>query len=236
MKLNIAYPANGTQKVIEIDDDTKLRSFYDRRISAEVDGSCLGEDYQGYIFRISGGNDLQGFPMKQGVMTNTRVRLLLREGLSCYRPRRRGERKRKSVRGCIVSAELSVLNLIVVKKGEADIPGLTDVTKPKRLGYKRAGKIRKFFALEKEDDVCKYVIRREIKPEGKKAYTKAPKVQRLVTPQRLQRKRRWKAVKRARYEKSERTAKAYKKMLDERQKVLKEKRAAKRASRRSTTA
>jgi hypothetical protein len=54
--------------------------------------------------------------MKQGVLTNTRVRLLLRDGLSCYRARRAGERKRKSVRGCIVGADLAVLNLVVIKK------------------------------------------------------------------------------------------------------------------------
>lgn len=46
-----------------------------------------------------------------------RVRLLLSAGHSCYRPRRDGERKRKSVRGCIVDANLSVLALVVVKKG-----------------------------------------------------------------------------------------------------------------------
>ena len=72
---------------------------------------------QGYVVRISGGNDKQGFPMKQGVLTHIRVRLLLSKGHSCYRPRRTGERKRKSVRGCIVDANLSVLNLVIVKKG-----------------------------------------------------------------------------------------------------------------------
>ena len=72
---------------------------------------------QGYVVRISGGNDKQGFPMKQGVLTHGRVQLLLYKGHSCYRPRRTGERKRKSVRGCIVDANLSVLNLVIVKKG-----------------------------------------------------------------------------------------------------------------------
>jgi hypothetical protein len=38
-------------------------------------------------------------------------------------------------------------------------------------------------------DVRKYVIRRKIEKEGKKPYTKAPRIQRLVTPQVLQRKR-----------------------------------------------
>ena len=47
-----------------------------------------------------------------------RVRLLLSKGHSCYRPRRDGERKRKSVRGCIVDANLSVLALVIVKKGD----------------------------------------------------------------------------------------------------------------------
>ena len=49
--------------------------------------------------------------------------------------------------------DLSVLALSVVKQGEADIPGLTDVVHPKRLGPKRATKIRRFFSLSKEDDV-----------------------------------------------------------------------------------
>src|SRR5699024_7072050 len=76
-------------------------------------------EWKGYVFRIAGGNDKQGFPMKQGVLTNSRVRLLLSAGHSCYRPRRDGERKRKSVRGCIVDSNLSVLALVIVQKGES---------------------------------------------------------------------------------------------------------------------
>merc|ERR1719456_1320396 len=148
--------------------------------------------------RITGGNDKQGFPMKQGILTNGRVRLLLSKGHSCYRPRRDGERKRKSVRGCIVGPDVRALHLVVVKQGEADIPGLTDTVLPKRLGPKRATKIRRFFNLDKSDDVRKFVIRREVVPkkEGAKPYTKAPKIQRLVTPERLQRRRHRIALKR----------------------------------------
>merc|ERR1719512_539812 len=64
--------------------------------------------------------------MKQGILTNGRVRLLLKKGTTCYRPRKDGERKRKSVRGCIVDGNLSVLSMAIIKKGEAEIPGLTD--------------------------------------------------------------------------------------------------------------
>merc|ERR1712062_402821 len=158
--------------------------------------------FKGYVVRITGGNDKQGFPMKQGILTNGRVRLLLKEGHSCFRPRRNGERKRKSVRGCIVDGNLAVLNLAIVKKGEAEIPGLTDNTIPRRLGPKRASKIRKLFNLTKDDDVCQYVIRRPLPAkEGKKQKFAAPKVQRLVTPVMLQRKRHRLALKRRRGEK-----------------------------------
>jgi len=122
-------------------------------MGAEVSAEPLGDEWKGYVLRITGGNDKQGFPMKQGVIAPTRVRLLLSDGHSCYRPRRTGERKRKSVRGCIVGADLSVLALAVVKQGEQDIPGLTDTVQPKRLGPKRATKIRRFFGLSKDDDV-----------------------------------------------------------------------------------
>ena len=117
MKLNISYPATGSQKLIDIDDEHKIRAFYDKRMGQEVEADSLGEEWSGYVFRIAGGNDKQGFPMKQGVLTNGRVRLLLSAGHSCYRPRRTGERKRKSVRGCIVDSNLSVLALVIVQKG-----------------------------------------------------------------------------------------------------------------------
>jgi len=216
MKLNLAYPATGCQKLIEVDDGLKLRNFYDKRISHEVNGEVLGDDFAGYVFRISGGNDMQGFAMHQGVLSNGRVRLLLAAGHKSYRPRRDGERKRKSVRGCIVGADLSVLNLVIVKKGEKEIPGLTDAVKPRRLGPKRASRIRKLFNLTGDDDVRQYVIRRQIVRDGKKPVTKAPKIQRLITPQRLQHKRARKAEKRARIEKSKTLAAAYNEMLAQR--------------------
>jgi small subunit ribosomal protein S6e len=147
----------------------------------------LLQEFKGYVFKIMGGCDKQGFPMKQGVLTPGRVRLLLHRGkpfismvqlklfitpsadflnwlfysagTPCFRGygRRDGERRRKSVRGCIVSHDLSVINLVIVKKGENDLPGLTDTEKPRMRGPKRASKIRRLFNLSKDDDVRKYV-------------------------------------------------------------------------------
>merc|ERR1719188_2088085 len=131
---------------------------------------------------------------------------------------RKGERYRKSCRGCIISHQIAVLHMIIVKKGDEEIAGLTDNQIPRRLGPKRASKIRKLFALAKEDDVRKYVIRRELAPkaEGKKPGSKAPKIQRLVTPIALQRKRL--AVKKTRQTKAKAAAAEYQKLLALRQK------------------
>lgn len=46
---------------------------------------------------------------------------------------------------------------ILLSSGDNDLPGLTDIEKPRMRGPKRATKIRKLFNLTKEDDVRKYV-------------------------------------------------------------------------------
>merc|ERR1739842_70377 len=232
MKLNLSYPAAGSQKLFEIHDETKVRPFYGSRMAQEVPGDCLGDEWKGYIFRVCGGNDKQGFPMKQGILTNGRVRLLLSKGHSCYRQRRAGERKRKSVRGCIVDSNLSVLCLVIVKKGEQDIPGLTDKTMPRRLGPKRASMIRKLFNRSKEDDVRQYVVRRPLPvKEGKKPQSKAPKIQRLVTPVVLQRKRHRIALKKKRVAKRREENAEFMQILAKRMKEAKDRKAERKRSR-----
>merc|ERR1712137_684997 len=142
-------------------------------------------------------------------------------GMSCYRERRSGCRKRKSVRGCIVGPDLSVMNLVVARKGAEEIPGLTDDNKPRRLGPKRAANIRKLFNLEKKDNVRKFVVRREA---GKKK--KAPRIQRLVTPSMLQRKRYFKSQVRTRMVLAKKMKQEYMKRLTEYRQEQKELRAA----------
>ncbi|KAG6842645.1 hypothetical protein H0H87_009122 [Tephrocybe sp. NHM501043] len=165
--------------------------------------------------------------MKQGVLLPYRVRLLLVNGHSCYCTRCAGERKRKSIRGCIVGPDIAVLSLVSVKQGDNDIPGLTDNVLPKRLGPKRATKIRSFFNLGKEDDVRKYVVRREVKSmkkEDAKPYTKAPKIPCLVTPLHLPPRRCLYSLKRRRIEhqkeqKAEFEALLYKRVAEKKAKV-----------------
>jgi small subunit ribosomal protein S6e len=242
MKLIVSHPPTGTCKSIEIDDEKKLRIFYEKRIAQEVAGDSLGDEFKGYVFKITGGNDKQGFPMMQGVLVQGRVRLLLKAGHPGFRARRDGERKRKSVRGCIVGPDMSALDLVIVKKGEAELPGITDKYVPRRLGPKRASKIRKLFNLSKEDDVRKYAntYRKEIKPkttkDGKtvKRY-KVVRIQRLVTPRRIQHKRQENTRRAAQVHKTRKEAADYAKLLKKRNLEAKERRASVIAKRRESS-
>jgi small subunit ribosomal protein S6e len=164
--------------------------------------------------------------MKQGVFSNHRVRLLLSPGSKGYRAQRKGERKRRSVRGCIVGPDIKSLSLTLIKKGDKEMPGLTDETKPRRLGPKRATGIRKLYGIEKGEGektlqnsvalIKKHIIRRTFKSKKNVNANrhKAPKIQRLVTEARLRRKRVQKEDKIKRWKRSLASAEEYKKIHD----------------------
>lgn len=205
LKLNIAYPRNNTQKSVEFTDEKKWSKLVDKRIGQEFDGETIGSEFKGYVFKITGGSDRNGFCMKQGVATRSKVSLLLAPGTPGYRFGREGTRVRRTVRGCIISNDQAAINVIILKKGDAEIAGITDKTNPVRLGPKRANKIRKLFNLPKHSDnigkkdatpvdvdhldVTRFVVKRTTKEVGDKKYYKAPKIQRLVTNDRIRRKR-----------------------------------------------
>jgi len=165
--------------------------------------------------------------MKQGIFTNSRIKLLLAPGSKGYRAKRTGERKRKSVRGCIVGPDIKSLSVTVTKKGEQEIPGLTDTTVPRRLGPKRASNIRKLYGIERQEGrdqsittalIKKNVTRRTFKSKKNPAAPerqKAPKIQRLITDIRLRRKRINKEEKVRRWRKTLESRTAYNKLIDE---------------------
>jgi len=189
----------------------------------EIEGEVMGEDYKGYTFKITGGNDLQGFAMKQGIMKNGRARILFKKAGSLFNPKRTGYRRRRSVRGCITGPDLGVIALKIMKKGDKEIEGCTDKDIGSRLFKKRKNNIAAVFGLDKKkDDVRKYVARREVK-RGDKTHYKAPKIQRLITDKRLRRKKVEKRSKLDRYRTSKEAAAKYEKLMSQ---YVKEKKAA----------
>merc|ERR1712010_399456 len=100
---------------------------------------------------------------------------------------------------------------------------------------RRTGEMnRKLFDLTPEDDVRKFVVRRQVTTKGEKTYSKAPKIQRLVTSTQLQRKRHRVALKRARVEKNKKEQASYLALVAQRAKEAKDRRAELLAKRRSS--
>lgn len=192
----------------------------------------MGDDYKGYVFKITGGNDKQGFFMKQGIMAQGRTRILFKKAGTGFNPRRTGYRRRRSVRGCICGPDLAVIQLRIIKKGEKDIDKVTNADRPNRLGKKRANNIRAFFNLDKKkDDVRDYVVSRKVEKQctdksGEKkdrVYYKAPKIQRLITEKRVRRKALIKRAKADAYKASKEQKQKYEKLMSQ---YVKERKAA----------
>lgn len=108
--------------------DPKARKAYqieikspdaDRLIGKKIGDIIKGEliNIPGFEFRITGGSDKQGFPMRADVHGTKRVRILLSGGPG-IKIKRKGERRRKSIRGNQIAEDIAQINLKVVKEGE----------------------------------------------------------------------------------------------------------------------
>jgi small subunit ribosomal protein S6e len=109
--LIVSNPADGTSQRVEIDDQ-QLRALYGTRIGQVVEGAVA--DMQGYRIRLTGGTDKDGIPMRPDVHGSAKARVVLSGGVG-YKPKDKGEKKRKVVRGNTVNAEIAFLNFTVVE-------------------------------------------------------------------------------------------------------------------------
>jgi len=106
---------------IAVDDDVAVR-LAGLEIGDYVDGSLVG--LKGFRLKVAGGVDASGIPMHPGVPGTGRWDVLL-SGPPGFRPRGRGVRVRKSVRGRMIpdpraerrKTSLAQLNLVIVYEG-----------------------------------------------------------------------------------------------------------------------
>jgi len=99
-----------------------------RKINEIVTGNILG--LTGYEFKITGGSDSAGFPMRPEVPTVQRKRLLVQNSIG-VRIKRKGMFKRKTVRGNTIGPQTAQVNLAVAKHGTKSIQELLNPEAPK---------------------------------------------------------------------------------------------------------
>jgi small subunit ribosomal protein S6e len=120
-KLNISGgdkgPGKGLSKLIEI-DEKKFR-FDGMKIGEIIKGGLIG--FANYEFEITGGSDSSGFPMRKDVHGPVKKRILVAKRGIGYKPQRSGQKRRKMVRGNEITHDMTLINLKVVKYGEAEL-------------------------------------------------------------------------------------------------------------------
>lgn len=111
-KVIISDPETGTSKVVEV-EEARAAPFLGRRIGETMDGSVV--DLPAHKLKLVGGSDKDGVPMRANVHGGVRRKVVLSGGVG-FNPKKGGERRRKAVRGDVITDEIVQLNTKIVEK------------------------------------------------------------------------------------------------------------------------
>jgi small subunit ribosomal protein S6e len=111
-KLIVSDPEEGTSKVVEL-EEARTAPLIGRKIRDILDGSIV--NMPGNKVQITGGSDKDGFPMRPSVHGGVRRRIILSGGVG-FNPSNEGMRKRKTVRGNVITDDIVQINLKIVEK------------------------------------------------------------------------------------------------------------------------
>jgi len=111
-KVIVSDPQSGTSKVVEI-EEARAAPFIGRRLGETIDGSAV--DLPAHTVQILGGSDKDGVPMLGNVHGGVRRRVVLTDGTG-FSAKKKGERRRKTVRGNIITDEIVQINMKIVER------------------------------------------------------------------------------------------------------------------------
>jgi len=121
-KIIVSDPQAGTSSIVEL-EETRAAPLIGRKVGEVVDGTVL--NLAGYKAQIMGGSDKDGYPMNASVHGGVRRRVVLSGGVG-FNPTEDGMRKRKTVRGNIITDEIVQVNVKIVEKPK----GAKEIKKP----------------------------------------------------------------------------------------------------------
>jgi len=120
IKIVISDPKLGKTLQKEVTED-KIRNLIGLKIGEIISGTPF--DFAGYEFKISGGSDGDGVPMRFDMHGGIRKRLYVSKGPG-FRPKRlkrKGIRIKKMIRGNMITEDIVQINLVVTKWGKEPI-------------------------------------------------------------------------------------------------------------------
>jgi small subunit ribosomal protein S6e len=113
MKLVVSDAKTG--KTIQVDIPEEKRALISgKKIGDEVSGDDFG--LAGYTLKLTGGSDDSGFPMKANVSGARKLSSLVSRGPG-FKPKLKGQRRKKMFRGDTYSTDIIQVNSVVAKPG-----------------------------------------------------------------------------------------------------------------------
>jgi len=111
-KVIVSDPEAGTSSVVEL-EEARATPLIGRKIGETIDGAVV--NMPGYKAKITGGSDKDGFPMRPSVHGGIRRGVVLSGGVG-FNPPGDGMRRRKTVRGNVITDEIVQINVKLVEK------------------------------------------------------------------------------------------------------------------------
>jgi small subunit ribosomal protein S6e len=126
-KIIVSDPKTGKSQVVEL-EGSRAVPLIGRRLGETIDGSVMGQS--GRKLRITGGCDKDGFPMRPDIHGGVRTRTILSGGVG-FHPNRKGERRRRTIRGNVLTEEIAQINMSLTEKPQrkAEKTEKTETTK-----------------------------------------------------------------------------------------------------------
>lgn len=113
-KLNVSDSETKKVSIHEL-DGPKAQPLIGREIGQIVDGTIIGMDK--IKLQVTGGSDKDGIPMRSDVHGGAKKYAILSSGVG-FNPTTQGERRRKLVRGSVITDQTYQINLRVVKEDQ----------------------------------------------------------------------------------------------------------------------
>jgi len=112
-------------------NDVKAKKSYKKEIDSnpflnkKLNETVLGDDFgfKGYEFKLAGGSDKEGFPMRADLPGTGRKKILVVSGVG-IKNKIKGMKQRKTVHGNTIDEGIFQINLRVEKYGKETLPKL----------------------------------------------------------------------------------------------------------------
>jgi len=111
-KIILSDPEAGTSQMVEL-EGSRAVPLVGRRLGDLIDGTAVG--MAGHKLRITGGSDKDGFPMRPDIHGGVKTRVVIAGGVG-FHSHRHGERRRKTLRGSVITEEIFQVNMKIVEK------------------------------------------------------------------------------------------------------------------------